>query len=119
VAFPRAGSASWQGVGGEPGAVGDGWDPTVTEEPFYTSGFNAEFVIINGVYDPVIAMQARGRPHLSFCVACCALLMVMRLLRAALCMLRSPCLPYIPGPTCQCMRRVQPGRLPHQHGVLA
>ena len=51
--------ASWYGVGGD-GSIGNGFNnPTITEEPFYSSGFNGEFILINGVYDPTIAMQAR------------------------------------------------------------
>ena len=37
-------------------ATGDAWAPTVTEEPFYSSGENAEFTTINGVYDPILSM---------------------------------------------------------------
>lgn len=49
--------ATWHYVGGDD-SVGNDFDPTITKEPFYSSGFNDEFVIINGVYNPTIAMQA-------------------------------------------------------------
>ena len=37
-------------------STGDGWDPSVSEEPFYVSGQNSQFTVINGVYQPIISM---------------------------------------------------------------
>ena len=44
-----AGAGSWIGSA-------DGLQPSVSEEPFYTSGQNAQFTVINGVYQPIISM---------------------------------------------------------------
>ncbi|EIE26107.1 hypothetical protein COCSUDRAFT_46497 [Coccomyxa subellipsoidea C-169] len=43
--------------GGE-NSTGDDWEPTVTKEAFYTSGQNAQFTVINGVFSPIINMKA-------------------------------------------------------------
>ena len=50
-----AGAGAWKGVGGV-NSTGNSWDPSVSEEPFYTSGQSAQFTIINGVYQPIISM---------------------------------------------------------------
>lgn len=41
-------------------STGDGW-VSVSEEPFYVSGQNSQFTVINGVYQPIIPMTV------SFC----------------------------------------------------
>ncbi len=51
-----AGTGLWAGAGGE-NSTGDDWEPTVTKEAFYTSGQNAQFTVINGVFSPIINMK--------------------------------------------------------------
>lgn len=55
-----AGTGLWAGSGGA-NSTGDDWDPTVTKEEFYTSGQNAQFTVINGVYSPTITMKVTNQ----------------------------------------------------------
>ena len=49
-----AGSGSWDTVGDEDGSSVGGM---ISKQPFYSSGPNAEFTMINGGYQPTINME--------------------------------------------------------------
>ena len=57
----NAGAGNWTGVNGD-NSTGDDWAPSVSEEPFYVSGDNSQFTVINGVYQPIIQMTVRLLP---------------------------------------------------------
>ena len=40
-------------------STGDDWAASVSQEPFYVSGDNSQFTVINGVYQPIIQMTVR------------------------------------------------------------
>ncbi|KAK9818823.1 hypothetical protein WJX74_006953 [Apatococcus lobatus] len=52
-----AGETTWLDVGNADGA-GNETGPSISTQPFYTSGQNAQFTIINGAYQPIIQMTA-------------------------------------------------------------
>ena len=54
----NAGAGNWTGVNGD-NSTGDDWAASVSEEPFYVSGDNSQFTVINGVYQPIIQMTVR------------------------------------------------------------
>ena len=54
----NAGAGNWTGVNGD-NSTGDDWAPSVSKEPFYVSGDNSQFTVINGVYQPIIQMTVR------------------------------------------------------------
>ena len=55
------GAGSWDTVGDENGsAVGD----MISKQPFYSSGPDAEFTLINGGYQPVVDVQVCLTIHL-------------------------------------------------------
>lgn len=74
----RAGAGNWTGVNGD-NSTGDGWDLSLSEEPFYVSGENSQFTVINGVYEPIIKMTVR--PSLIF-LACATLAQSREVIRS-------------------------------------
>ena len=54
-------AGNWTNVGTENGTA-FGLDTGVSLQPFYSSGPDAELTLVNGMYQPAIAMTVR-RPH--------------------------------------------------------
>ena len=53
-----AGTTTWNNTGD----IGPDAGVSVSEEPFYTSGVNALFTLVNGAYQPIISMDVSCLP---------------------------------------------------------
>ena len=58
--YAFAGSGTWGTngtTGDDDGSAADLVDPVISKQPFYSSGWNAEFTLINGGYQPIVAVK--------------------------------------------------------------
>ena len=69
LAADPKGSTTWVDVGNPEGA-GNETGPSISTQMFYTSGANAQFTIINGAYQPVIAMTVGSSALVFINLAC-------------------------------------------------
>lgn len=63
--FVGSGGTTWENSGDTGPDAGDSFSPL----PFYTSGANADFVTVNGAYQPVINMEVSQAVYMFLCCA--------------------------------------------------